>query len=327
MADQKIIKAEGTRMKRLLWPILILFLLAAILIIVQNQRDKSKAPERTTNFLDLNANKVDRLNIERLGTKVELKMVDGLWNVMIDSVPKPADNAMVAELVEMAAKIEVGGVESSNPGKQSIYQVDTIMGTRVTLFAGERELAGMIIGKNAQGYNYSYVRKPDSDDVYRAKGLMAYQFNKPPQNWRNRTIANIDTASLNTIEFNYRDEKFSLERADTIWYVIGDKISGSQTALADSVELLKRLLVNFKTDDFYQNIDSAFVQSDNPMLEMVLKHFNGDIERLLIYGASENENRYYLRTEDSSEVFVLYESKYSQLTRRLNNFVASEKNG
>jgi hypothetical protein len=327
MADQKIVKAEGARMKRLLWPILILALLAAILIFVQNQRDKSKAPERTTNFLDLNANKVDRLDIERLGSKVELKRIDGLWHVMIDSVPKPADTAMVAGLVEMATNIEVGGVESSNPAKQSIYQVDTMLGTRVTLFAGERELAGMIIGKNAQGYDYSYVRKLDSDDVYRARGLMAYQFNKPPQNWRERTIANIDTAGLHTIEFHYRDEKFSLERTDTVWYVIGDKISGSQTALADSVELFKRLLVNLKTDDFYQDIDSAFVQTDNPMLELVLKHTNGDAERLLVYGASENENRYYLRTEDSREVFVLYESKYSQLTRRLNNFVAFEKNG
>ncbi len=314
-------------MKRLLWPILILVLLAAILIFVQNQRDKSKAPEKTANFLDLKANQVDRLSIQRLGTKVELKMVDGLWYVMIDSIPKPADDAMVTGLVEMAANVEVGGVESSNPAKQSIYQVDTMLGTRVTLFAGERELAGMIIGKNAQGYDYSYVRKPDSDDVYRAKGLMAYQFNKPPQNWRDRTIANIDTASLHTIEFRYQDEKFSLERADTGWYVIGDNISGSQTALADSVELLKRLLVNFTTDDFYQDIDSAFVQTDNPMLELVLKHANGDTERLLVYGASENENRYYLRTEDSREVFVLHQSKYSQLTRRLNNFVASQKNG
>lgn len=314
-------------MKRLLWPILILILLAAAYLIVQNQKDKSIAPDRITNFLDLNANHVDRLMIARLGTVVELKMIDGFWHIMIDSVPKKADNVMVTDLVEMAANIEVGSVESSNPAKQSIYQVDTIMGTWVTLFAGERELAGLIIGKNAQGYNYSYVRKPGSDDVYRAKDLMAYQFNKPPQNWRDRTITAIDTAGLNSIEFNYSDERFSLERTDTAWYVIGDKISGSMAALADSVELLKRLLVNFKTDDFYQDMDSAFVETDDPMLVLVLKHASGEASRLMVYEAVEHDNRYYLRSEDSGEVFVLYESKYSQLTRRLNNFIASQKNG
>ena len=109
--------------------------------------------------------------------------------------------------------------------------------------------------------------------------------------------------------------------------MIGDQISGSVAALTDSIELLKRLLANFKTDDFYQDMDSAFVGTDDPVVKLALKQATGESVRLMVYNAVEHDNRYYLRNEDSGEVFVLYESKYSQLTRRLNNFVASQKNG
>ena len=321
MAGQEISQAKGNAVRRLLVPLLVLVVLLAVYLFVQKKERQSVAPDKIENFLELKAGNVNNFRIERIGSKVFFEMINGIWHVLQDSIPRKADSAAVANLLNTASAMEVGTIESSNPQKQMVYEVDTLMGTKLSFFNDDTRLASVIIGKNAQGYGYSYVRKPESDDVYRAKGVMGYQFNKPVTAWMDKTILKADTSMLQNIAYTYSDESFVLTRQDSLWYLSGSGIKDSIVADSDSIELLKRLIVNLQSDDFYQPMDSAYYLPDSPETAVTFSFSNGQTEELHFHGTSENGNRHYLRKNDSDMIFVLFSHKHDRLVSRSNKFI------
>ncbi len=314
-------------MKRLALPILILGVLLLVYFMVQARKEKAIAPERITGYIQFNPEKVDSIIITKPQESLKFAYLDGSWKIYIDSLPRQANQKMVDDIVKMISDIQVGGVESENPDRQELYQVDTASGKLIQAYADGKLAASFILGKNAQGYNYSYIRKTGSNEVYRAKDVTSYSFDTPAKNWRDKTIAAVDTAMLSSVVFQYPDEKFSLERQDSLWYVMGDKISGSAPAVKDSIELLKRLLVDLKADDFYQPADSEFMAADKPELVLKLKYTNGKEDELTLMGGNDAKTRYYIEAAGQNEPFVILYAKYSGLTRRSNNFISAEKKG
>lgn len=314
-------------MKRMILPLLILALLLGVYFLVQQRKEKAIAPERITGYVEFNPEKVDSIIVTKPEESLKFAYLDGSWKIYIDSLPRNANQEMVDQVVKMISNIQVGGVESENPDRQTLYQVDSTSGKFVQAYADGKLAASFILGKNASGYNYSYIRKTGSKEVYRAKDVTSYTFDKPAKNWRDKTIAMADTASLSSVTFQYPDEQFSLERQDSAWYIMGDKISGSQPAVKDSIELLKRLLVDLKADDFYQPADSEFVASSKPELVLKLKYSNGKEDVLSLMGGNKAKTRYYIKAAGQNEPMVILFAKYSGLTRRSINFISAEKKG
>lgn len=327
MAIQTLVETEDDNMKRMFLPLLILVVLLGIYFLVQQRKEQAIAPERITGYVGFNSEKVDSIIVTKPEESLKFAYLEGSWKIYIDSIPRAANQEMVDQAVKMISNIQVGGVESENPDRQALYQVDSASGRLIRAYADGKLAASFILGKNAAGYNYSYVRKTGSNEVYRAKDVTSYTFDKPAKNWRDKTIAMADTASLGSIIFQYPNEKFSLERQDSAWYVMGDKISGTQPAVKDSIELLKRLLVDLKADDFYQPADSEFVASDIPELVLKLKYINGKEDVLTLMGGNHAKTRYYIEAAGQNEPFVVLFAKYSGLTRRSNNFISAEKKG
>jgi hypothetical protein len=314
-------------MKRLGLPILILVVLLGAYFLIQQRKEKSVAPERITGYIEFSPETVDSIIVEKPQETLRFAFLDGEWKIIMDSLPRAANQQMVDEVVKMICDIQVGGVESENPDRQQLYQVDSASGRLIKAYADGKLAASFILGKNAQGYNYSYIRKTGSNEVYRAKDVTSYTFDKPAKNWRDKTIAKVDTTSLSYVVFQYPGEKFSLERQDSLWYVMGDNISDNQVAVKDSIELLKRLLVDLKADDFYQPADSEFVAVKKPELVLKLKYINGKEDVLTLMGGNEAKTRYYIEASGKNEPFVILYAKYSGLTRRSNNFILAEKKG
>ncbi len=317
-------------MRRVLVPIVILAVLLIAYFIVKSQRTSSIAPERQTNYLQLIPDMVDRIQIERAGRTVELVEREDGWHVMVDGEPRLADSKQVAEALSMASDVEVGAVESENPQRQALYQVDTISGSLVQFYEDDRMLTSVIVGKNAQMPDYSYVRKPGSNKVYRAKGMRSYLFNKPVNGWREKTIIQVDTSSLSALEFKYQDQAFMLIRQDTIWNLRVPREEINTAANQDSVRAYKRLLANLQTDDFYVlPRDSAFaIEQAEAYLLLDIRYVDGNTDWIKVYDQVNDQKRYYLMTSGREDVFVLYSTKFDQITRKYDIFkTLIEKNG
>jgi len=313
--------------KRLLWLIAVLMLVGVAYFISSQQKSKSITLKKTTDYIDFFPGKVDNFSIAKLGDILDFKKIDQAWYVLVDSIPRPADSSAIIDIIDMITGIEVGAVESENPERQTLYQVDTITGTRLELRYADNLLGSFVIGKNAQGHNYAYIRKTGSNQVYRAKNLMSYKFNKPLSGWRDKTFLTIDTVHLKEVEFIYDKVKLNLKKKDSLWIASGSEFSGNVDVDRDSINAYLKLISNLKVDDYGQESDIKFVNCEKPTLMLDFTFSDGHSERLIFCGNSENQNRYYLQNEGGDETYVLYDTTFKQLARRTIYFVSIEKNG
>ena len=98
-----------------------------------------------------------------------------------------ADQNVVTAAVGKGKSIEVKNVVSSNPEKQSVFQVDST-GPLVQMYAAGTVVAGFRVGKPSASYTETYVRKEGSNDVYLADGMFNYLFAHQPKDWRDKSI-------------------------------------------------------------------------------------------------------------------------------------------
>ena len=315
-------------MKRLLIPIIILMVLLAAYLIVQNNKTQSVTVDRIENFLNLSAQDVTSLNIERMGSpELEFRR-DGVdWLVMDDSVERLADTSLVNDIVTMFADLEVGEVESDNPKKQGLYQVDTLTGTRITFYKNQEELSSIIVGSSSQGYLYSYVRKPDSDLVYSGKGVKSFLLTKPIAAFRNKNIIQADTAGIVSLVFEYPEESFTVSRGDSLWYLNMADADEKTPVNSDTLDLVKRQFVVLRADGFWIDSDSAIPVDKTPELTLTVNYQNGQSDRLRLLGGNDSKTRYFIQRDGVNDTYMIVYSKYGQLIRRSNNFLAVEKNG
>ncbi|HDS00714.1 MAG TPA: DUF4340 domain-containing protein [candidate division Zixibacteria bacterium] len=314
-------------MRRILLPLVILLVLIAAYLYVQNRETESIAPEKIEEYISFDMENVDSVVVEKPQDTLKFYRLDDRWRIVVDSRPRPADTTQVKQVVEMISSIDVGSLVSQNPEKQHLYRVDSLNGTLISVYGQDQELARFYLGKNASNYNYSYIRKAGSTDVYMAEDVMSYRFDKAAEDWRDKSIIQVDTATLVSIVFQYSDQEFSLERRDSLWFISGDGVSGEVKASADTVELLKRLVANLRAEDFYQPADSSFVDLENPELRLTFNHIDGTRDVLHVLGGNDSNTRYYVRLPEQEEPYVVLFAKYSGLTRKPNNFITTEKNG
>jgi len=314
-------------MKRVMVPVLILVVLLAVYFFVQNSKTKSVTQERISNFLNLSVADVTHFEIERMGSTLEFTRADADWIIMVDSAACRADTAMVNEIVAMCANIEVGEIESDNPQKQGLYQVDSLTGTIITFYNNQDELSSVIVGRNSQGYIYSYVRKPGSNLVYSGKGVKGVLLRKPISAFRDKSIIQVDTSTIVSVVFEFRDESFLLNRGDSLWFLNVAESEVEQPVNSDTLELFKRQLVNLRADDFLNRSDSSLTIMNPPELMVTLKYRNGNSDKLSLIGGNNNKTRYFIRREGVNETYMIQYSKYGQLLRGSNNFLSMEKNG
>ena len=315
-------------MKRIIRLAVILIILLAAYLIVQNNKTKSVTTDRISNFLNLKPEDVTSLKIERMGSPaLEFKRQNYDWLIMVDSVERLADTSMVNEIVNMFAELEVGEVESDNPKKQGLYQVDTLTGTQITFYNNQDQLTSIIVGSSSQGYQYSYVRKPDSDLVYSGKGVKSFLLTKPISAFRNKNIVQIDTTQIVSMNFEYPDESFTISRGDSLWYLNYPESDEKTPVNPDTLDLLKRQFVVLRADGFWLESDSAIPIDKTPELTLTLKYQNGQNDHFRLLGGNDSKTRYFIQREGINETYMIHYSKYGQLIRRSNNFLALEKNG
>jgi Domain of unknown function (DUF4340) len=327
MANEENIQKKESYVRRLIWLVAILLLVGIAYFVSSKQKSRLVAPLKTVDFIDFLPGRIDNFSINRMGEVVDFKKTDQIWYVLVNSIPRLADSSALNDIIDMITNIEVGGMESENPAKQILYQVDTLTGTRLEFRHEDQVLGSFIVGKNAQGHNYSYIRKTGADQVYRAKDLMSYQFNKPLSGWRDKTFLTVDTAHLAEIEFIYNKEKLVLNKKDSLWLASGTGVSGDVAVDRDSINAYLRLISDLKVDDYVQVSDREFINCDNPQLTLVFTFSDNRSERLIFCGSAENNNRFYLKNEGGDETYILFDARYNELARRTIYFVSIEKNG
>jgi len=310
-------------MKRLAIPLILLVVIVAAWLIQSHFESRQIRGETIENFLDIRADQVERFSILSILDTLEFTKRDGRWFLAYDSAFKRADSLSLENVLEAAATIRVGQVISQNPERQSDFQVDSLTGSLVRFYAGDDQLlASVMIGKMSPDRAHTYVRKPGSDMVYLAEGLLNYAFNRERIQWLDKTLMKVDPNAIATVTFTYPDEgrAFRLIQHDSLWFVSEKPFNDSTPADSSKIVSYLAQFRHLLASDFVKATDSGLIDFDNPSLEIHFSLSDGSSQSLTFGAVGEDTPRIYCRKPDLDETLVLYKSRYDNLRREMSDF-------
>jgi len=312
-------------MKKPLYVLLGLLAISVIVYFLLIQKEKKTfRQEKVKNFLQLDSAAVNRFEFNLFDTKLAFEKVDQQWYMRRPDACR-ADNRAVEQMLSMASHLEVGEIISSNPEKQFVFQVDSVMGNRLDFFDGENLLASMVIGKMQEDRLHAYLRKTDSDDVYLAKGLFSAIANRRLDLWKERSLLVLDPKQASEIEFSQDQKQFKLTREDTLWLLSAHPYQESFPADAGAVDEYLGTLADMKIDEFLKAFQSAGISFKAPQLELKLILPDGRQERVVAVAQGGEDSRYFVKTDQDRNAFILYEFNFKRIAKTFQDFQPKEE--
>jgi len=313
-------------MKKQYLLILILIALIAGYFAVQHRESSTVGPKGSSEFLDIDTAAVNKISIRRLGAAVTLTRAAGIWYVAQDENAYKADASAVNQIVTSIADIQVGNAISDNPSNQIKFQVDTLTGSTVELYSGDRLLAGLVIGKMSSDFGHTYVRRTGSENVYLARGMLTHLFTRTPDDWRDNTVIEVPQGDVISIEFKSGTEHYQVVRSDSIWQLstspFSEMVDGDQDRISRLLSTLCQLdAAGFATPYDTTEYDFADVQS---IWSITLSDGSAILlESAAVIGDSE---RHFVRVSGDETIFILPENVWSEIAKSFDDLLPDEKN-
>jgi len=293
----------------------ILVLLAICYLIMYQSEKQSLSEKEVNNFLAVDSGMVNKISVQRLGTVVEFQKVGEDWNVSDRGKSYSTEKGTVQQLADLAHTMSVGEIISSNPDKQMLFQVDTITGNRVTFYRDTNELASVIIGKAGADYQSTYVRKPESKDVYAAKGNLARFLNRPASGYRDKTLLTIDTTQIASISFKSKEIDYRIGRQDSLWRIVPAKGEPANPDPQKMSNLLRQLAV-IRWNSSPPEGDTARPNFLQPTVAVDISMLDGSTKSLRFVGQGAENKGYYVQSPSGDETFIVYDYVVTNLVKK-----------
>lgn len=302
--------------KSLLVLIGLLAVLLLVYLLVSSGEQRELTPEVKPDFLGIDSSAVDHITAGRLGSLVEFtRQADG-WYINDGGKLRRAQPAAVEAIARLSHSLAVGEVVSSNPDKQLLFQVDTLTGITVKFYRGDEYLGGMVVGKMGPDFQSTYVRKPESHDVYAAQGAFAQLFSRPPSAYMDKTLLALDPGAINLVEYQGRGDDYSVMLQDSLWRVLpadGEAFIGDQEKIARSASSF----ANLQFSEFPAQPDSLDLDFSSPDLEIKVGLRDGSEHVLRFLSQGGQSKNFYVVGDDNPEPYVIFEYVVNTIAPRL----------
>ncbi len=300
-------------------PLMILGAVAVVLLLAYfllSRMDRSElSPYVGNNFVGLDSGMVNRITVSRLGGIVEFQRTGDGWNVVDNGTPRRAERGVIDNIANIAHDLTVGEIISSNPEKQMLFEADTLLGRTVRFYRETQELAAVIVGKAGSDFRSSYVRKPDSKDVYLAATPISRLLERPASGYRDRAIHALDTAQIMSIRIQSGDLNYQIARVDSLW-MINDAKGTSVPASSAKIGPLVSQLATLRISEFVSPADAQAVSFGEKSDRVSIGLRDGAAIQVVLQMKDETSKNYYLRSTVDNEVYSVYEHVRSSIVKK-----------
>jgi hypothetical protein len=300
-------------MKRLGILGVVFVVLCGILLVQRLQRGKIVV-SGPAEVVRVEPDKVTRIEIHKPDGDVELVRTGEAWK-LARPIEFPANAEMVAGMLKSVEELKLVDVISSNPANRGTYQVDST-GTAVTIWSGDKKTLSVVVGKSTADWTHTFVRHADRDEVYRADGVLAYNFNRRADDWRDKAVLALEPARIQRIALEYPKDgdSVALVRADsTHWSVQsgGGAASPADSATAARVVagVAKLNAVGFATEAEAAGLDWAAP-------EFRLRVEAGPSGARTVTFAGADEAKLLARVDGSETIFSFYKSNLTAIMKK-----------
>jgi hypothetical protein len=283
----------------------ILFVLIVVtLLLLQRPGEQSTTGTEGEVLFSIDSTRVDKIEITSPGTSVVLEKKGVEWFLQ-SPLQYRAEQSTVASMIGQVKNLRIKATVSSNPEKQSLFQVDST-GTLVKVYEAGKEKASFIVGKMGPSFAETYVRRTDANDVYLIDGSLSVTFSRPVKDWRDRAIVTLARENITSIVYQFGDTSFTLSRIDTVWML--DKQMAKETEVNSVLSSLSEL----RADDF---IDTT----PTPAPKFTITISCGGV--VLRFAEIKGESKYIVQSSASPQLFEVAQWRANQVLKRKKDFL------
>jgi len=307
-------------MKRTILILLGIFLFCILIYFLLLQKEhKTFAPSTVENFLALDSARVDQIEFKKFDTRMSFQKVGPGW-FMTEPDSFRADKDELGQLLNITSHLEVGEVISSNPEKQGYFMVDDFTGTTISFFSGKNKLTSLVVGKISKDLLHTYLRKTNSNDVFLASVLLARMTERGVAEWKDRGIFDIESNQVKEIEFSQKSGNFKLTRSDTLWGLNLMPDGKSTTPDYRLVNDYLFTLSSIKGDEWASKPEIEQLDFTKSEFTITITFLDGHRENLFIVQLQPGSDRYYAKTDQGSNVLMLYEYTFKRIAKIPDDF-------
>lgn len=200
----------------------VLVALAVIAYFVTTDKGEKTASYKLgdESFFTVDSAMVDRIEIKTKDGNLVLVKNSGKWEIT-----EPFRYKTVSTLVENAVSnlknFKLESLVSTNPAKHESFGFTDLEKAEITVFENGAVKGKFLLG-NPSASNASYVKRPDSDNIYIADNVDRYVFVKPTLNdWRDKSIVSIPKESIQSMDFMLSSDQYSVSRDTSGAFLLG----------------------------------------------------------------------------------------------------------
>lgn len=269
--------------------------------------------ERTTTFkleeklFVIDSASVDKLEIERNGSKVVLQKTGGKWNVTAP-VSYPAMDQFVNNALFTLKTYKISSKVSENPSNRDKFGFNDTNVTKVTVYQGGSAAGQMLIGNAGQGSGQTFLKKVDGNEIFLAEDFIwNYLVKNDLSEWRDKVILSVPRGSIKSIDIKSKDENLTIT-ADSL----GKFLIGRDTLSGNPIDQMLNILQNYSTQGFK---DTVITGSQTP--DYMMKINTGAVTELKFYRYinTETSKRYLLQVTGNPQIFEMDEGYVKQLCK------------
>ncbi len=298
---------------------IILAVVAAILVVIAVVSNRSEKARETMAsgpiFADLVEDAVTSIRMTTEKDTVRLAKSDEGWLVATEGNYR-ADQRAMDQIMEKLPSLDRRYLRSSNPEMQATFEVDDSSGTEIEIFAGNRSVAHMRMGKNGPDFRSQYIRPVGTNQVYLVPDRLSTAFNAGRPTWRDKTIFDFDQEKVAQLRVHSSEEEsYVLAKNDQGVFVMTEPDSvGVKPNLVTS---MTRGLSNLRCDAFPDSVPALPDAGLAPPLRQIEVSLDDGASYVLNVGEETDAARHYVKKDGDDTVFLLSAGRISSLIRAL----------
>ncbi len=293
------------------------FVVLAVLayFITTDRGEKTATYKLEKQLFEVDSALIDKLEIEQNGKKVTLVKSGVEWRLS-QPVDYSAYPQFVAAALSDLKKYKLESKVSDNPSNKDRFGFNDTNLVKVTVYQGQNLMGTMIIGHAANGPSQTFIKSPESNEIFLANDFLRSNFAKESiyDDWRDKLILSISKASITSIDFISQSEKYSITRDSA-----GTYRSGKDSLNTQVVDGVFSMLQNFNTQGFK---DTTI--SDDTKFDYTVKVNADKVYLINFLKIGEGPNpKFLLKVSDKKQIFVVDENFLKLLFKNRKELVVS----
>lgn len=290
---------------------LVLIVLAAAATLFESQRRKSFSSAGKPIFPAYSLAKVDGIEIEGGGRRVELRKNGDRWTVATEG-GHSADPKLPKQILEAMEKFTTSTLISTSREKQGAFEVDST-GFIVRLVGGGRPLAAYVVGKPGPDFMSTYVRPVDKDAVYLVPVYLRTAVDRGEQSWRNLTVLELEQADITGYTTHSTRETVNVEKQEDGTWQITEPLQAK--ARPDIVSAVVRSLAMVRATGFADSLVTPAEAGLEPDTASVVVRTADGSSHTIRVGATNASNQSYTMRQGDPTIYIMPRGRWNTVIR------------